>query len=110
MRTRSCTSRYMHRRAQSSSMWISAWSACSKLQGREPETTRSRVFARLAHELLGDASAGARRRALVDEALELARGSNDKQTLAEVLDARLHALWDPAGAEDRLATATEIVD
>ncbi len=34
----------------------------------------------------------------------------DKQTLAEVLDARLHALWDPAGAEDRLATATEIVD
>jgi tetratricopeptide (TPR) repeat protein len=74
------------------------------------DATRSRVLARLAHELLGDASAGARRRALIDEALELARGSGDKQTLAEVLDARLHALWDPAGAEDRLLTAAEIVD
>ena len=30
--------------------------------------------------------------------------------LAEVLDARLNALWDPAGAEDRLAAASEIID
>ncbi len=30
--------------------------------------------------------------------------------LAEVLDARLHALWDPAGADDRLAAAAEIID
>jgi hypothetical protein len=30
--------------------------------------------------------------------------------LAEVLDARLNALWDPAGAEDRLAAASEIMD
>ena len=30
--------------------------------------------------------------------------------LAEVLDARLHALWDPAAAEDRLAAASEIID
>ncbi len=30
--------------------------------------------------------------------------------LAEVLDARLHALWDPAGAADRLAAAAEIVE
>ena len=27
-----------------------------------------------------------------------------------MLDARLHALWDPAGAEDRLAAASEILD
>jgi tetratricopeptide (TPR) repeat protein len=81
--------------------------AVSRTQG---DATRSRVLARLAHELLGDASAGARRRALIDEALKLARDSSDKEALAEVLDARLHALWDPAGAEDRLATATEIVD
>ena len=30
--------------------------------------------------------------------------------LAEVLDARLHALWDPAAADDRLAAASEIID
>ena len=30
--------------------------------------------------------------------------------LAEVLDARLHALWDPGGALDRLAAAGEIID
>ena len=29
--------------------------------------------------------------------------------LAEVLDARLYALWDPAGAEDRLAAAAELI-
>lgn len=71
--------------------------------------TRARLLARLARELLGDASAGSRRRALVDEAARLARGCGDPRTLAEVLDARLHALWDPAGAEDRLAAASEII-
>jgi hypothetical protein len=30
--------------------------------------------------------------------------------LAEVLDARLQALWDPAAAADRLAVASEIID
>ena len=30
--------------------------------------------------------------------------------LAEVIDARLHALWDPVGAEDRLAAGSEIID
>jgi hypothetical protein len=29
--------------------------------------------------------------------------------LAEVLDARLYALWDPAGAEDRLETAAALI-
>src|SRR5215472_2308736 len=74
------------------------------------EATRARLLARLAHEMLGDASAGPRRRALADEALKLARDSGEPQLLAEVLDARLHALWDPAGAEDRLSAASEIVD
>jgi hypothetical protein len=72
--------------------------------------TRARLLARLARELLGDASAAARRRALADEALQLARRAGDLGTLAEVLDARLHALWDPAGAEDRLAAGSEIID
>jgi tetratricopeptide (TPR) repeat protein len=72
--------------------------------------TRARVLARLAHELLGDASAGTRRRTLADEALMLARRSGNEQIVAEVLNARLHALWDPAGADDRLKTAAAIID
>jgi AAA ATPase domain len=72
--------------------------------------TRARVLARLAHELLGDASAGTRRRALADEALMLARRSGDERIVSEVLNARLHALWDPAGADDRLETAAAIID
>ena len=72
--------------------------------------TRARVLARLARELLGDASAATRHRMLADEALRLARRTADPATLAEVLDAWLHALWDPAGAEDRLAAGSEIID
>jgi hypothetical protein len=74
------------------------------------DSTKARLLARLARELLGDSSAGPRRRALSDEALKLARDSGEPQVLAEVLDARLHALWDPNGAEDRLAAASEIIE
>ncbi|HEY3683376.1 MAG TPA: ATP-binding protein [Streptosporangiaceae bacterium] len=74
------------------------------------DATRSRVLARLARELLGDASAAARRRALSDEALALARRAGDPGPLAEVLDARLHALWDPEGARDRLDAGSEIIE
>jgi hypothetical protein len=74
------------------------------------DSTKARLLARLAHELLGDSSAGPRRRALADESLKLARDLGDPGVLAEVLDARLHALWDPAGAEDRLAAASEIIE
>jgi hypothetical protein len=70
---------------------------------------RARLLARLAHTLLGDASQAARRRELIAEALPLARESGDPAVLAEVLDARLHALWDPAGAQDRLESAAEII-
>jgi hypothetical protein len=76
----------------------------------EDDSTKARVLARLAHELLGDSSAGPRRRALADQALKLARDSGEPQVLAEVLDARLHALWDANGAEDRLAAASEIIE
>lgn len=72
--------------------------------------TRARVLARLARELLGDPSAGPRRRQLIDEAVELARMSGGPGTIAEVLDARLHALWDPAAVHERLAVASEIVE
>jgi tetratricopeptide (TPR) repeat protein len=76
----------------------------------EDDSTKARLLARLARELLGDSSAGPRRRALADESLKLARDSGDPRVLAEVLDARLHALWDLAGAEDRLAAASEIIE
>ena len=72
--------------------------------------SRARLLARMARELLGDPLAGERRRALADEALRSARADGDDQVLAEVLDARLHALWDPAGALSRLETASSIVD
>jgi hypothetical protein len=82
----------------------------SAVDRADGDVTRARVLAKLARELLGDASAATRRRALVDEALQLARRAADPRILAEVLDARLHALWDPGGAEDRLAAGSEIID
>ncbi|GAA4589331.1 hypothetical protein GCM10023194_43290 [Planotetraspora phitsanulokensis] len=75
-----------------------------------PPAVRARVLARLARESLGDPSGGARRRELVDEAVALARTAGDPGTIAEVLDSRLHALWDPAAAHERLTTASEIVE
>jgi tetratricopeptide (TPR) repeat protein len=70
---------------------------------------RARLLARMSRELLGDPLAGSRRRSLVDEALIAARRAGDDSVLAEVLDARLYALWDPAGAQDRLAAAAELI-
>ena len=75
-----------------------------------PDSIRARLLARLARELLGDPAEAARRRELADEAIALAVASGDDQLLAEVLDARLHAIWDPTGAEDRLTTAATIID
>ena len=78
--------------------------------GALPPTTRARVLARLARELLGDASAAPRRGALINEAESLARQSGSPAVIADVLDCRLHALWDPAAARERLSTASEIVE
>ncbi|MFI7610146.1 AAA family ATPase [Nonomuraea terrae] len=75
-----------------------------------PPATRARVLARLARELLGDPSAAARRRELIDDASAAARTAADPGAVAEVLDARLHALWDPAAAQERLTTAAQIVE
>lgn len=80
------------------------------IQRAEDEGVRARLLARLSAALLGEASAAPRRRSLADEALELARSARDPGILAEVLDARLQALWDPQSAEDRLAAGSEIVD
>src|SRR5205823_9482078 len=74
------------------------------------EATRARLLARLARELLADASAGQRRRELIDEAVDLARRSGDRSVLADVLDARMNALWQPGGAGERLVAAEEIIE
>ena len=74
------------------------------------DCARARLLARLARALLGETGAAARRRALVEESLVLARRCGDRAVLAEVLDARLHALWDPGAADDRFAAAGEIID
>jgi hypothetical protein len=73
------------------------------------DATRARLLARMSRELLGDPLAGSRRRFLADQALAAARAAGDDAALAEVLDARLYVLWDPAGAADRLATAGDLV-
>jgi tetratricopeptide (TPR) repeat protein len=82
----------------------------SALRRTDDAGPRARLLARLAYALLGDAQAADRRRGLIEEALSAARRSADPAVLAEVLDARLHALWDAAGAHDRLTTADEIAE
>jgi hypothetical protein len=72
--------------------------------------TRARLLSRLARELLGDATAAGERRRLTDEAVRLARVAADDGAVAEALDARLHAVWDPAHAETRRDAAAEIVE
>jgi tetratricopeptide (TPR) repeat protein len=75
-----------------------------------PATTRARVLVRLAGELLADPSASPRRRRLADEAVRTAREIGDPATLAEVLDGRLHAVWEPGAVEERLAVSARIVE
>ena len=78
--------------------------------GAKEPAVRARLLSRLARELLGDASSEARRRQLVDDALRLARESGDRVAIADALDARLHALWDPAGVDERRVAASEIIE
>ena len=79
------------------------------MAGELSPPVRARVLARLARELLADPSTAARRRELADQAGARARAAGDAGVLAEVLDSRLHALWDPAAASERLSVAGQIV-
>jgi hypothetical protein len=75
--------------------------------GGEDTPLRARLLARLALELYyaGDP---ARRLALSEEAVALARGLDDPHTLAACLDARHYALWRPETVQERLAVASEL--
>lgn len=70
---------------------------------------RARVLARLAVGLHLQPGAEARRKALSDEALALARGLGDPTTLGFVLSRRLVGLLGPDALDERLATADEIL-
>jgi DNA-binding SARP family transcriptional activator/tetratricopeptide (TPR) repeat protein len=69
---------------------------------------RARLLANLAAELhfVGDS---ARRRALSDESLTIARRFGDPSTLAHVLHARCVAIWEPSTARERLANTEELL-
>lgn len=73
------------------------------------EPLRARLLARLAVGLHLQPGAEARRKALSDEALALARGLGDPTTLGFVLSRRLVGLLGPDALDERLATADEIL-
>jgi tetratricopeptide (TPR) repeat protein len=50
------------------------------------------------------------RRTRIDQAVQAARQLGNEGLLAEVLSARLFVLWTPDTAQERLATATEIIE
>jgi tetratricopeptide (TPR) repeat protein len=70
---------------------------------------RARLMARLAEELTL-APSHEQRWTLGREAIVLARRSGDSKVLGAVLKSTYWALWTPEGVEDRLSTASEIVD
>ncbi len=72
-------------------------------------TRRSRVAARVAYELRGDASDVEARKSLLDLAADEAGQAGDDLAMTEALLARVHALWEPAGAGERLDAAEQVI-
>jgi class 3 adenylate cyclase len=70
---------------------------------------RARLLALLAEELLWSPEAYARRRALSDEAVDLARVEGDPAALAHVLTLRITSVWRPETLAERLAVTAELV-
>lgn len=68
---------------------------------------RSRLSAKLAFELRGDPTSLDERRALLAEATARAERSGDVAARVDALLSQVHALWEPAGMQDRLE-ATEL--
>ena len=75
--------------------------------GDEGSPLRARLLARLALELYYSGEP-ARRLALCEEAVDIARRLGDPRTLATCLDARHYALWRPENVEERLEVAAEL--
>ncbi|HEX3511945.1 MAG TPA: AAA family ATPase, partial [Solirubrobacteraceae bacterium] len=77
--------------------------------GSRDDGLRARLLARLAMELYF-AGAPERRAALAEEAVSTARAVGEPTVLAYALGARDAALWGPAGVEERLAIADEVLE
>ncbi|HET7677214.1 MAG TPA: AAA family ATPase [Candidatus Limnocylindrales bacterium] len=71
---------------------------------------RVRLMARLAAGPLRDDPERATRDALSREAVEMARRLGDPATMAYALDGRYAAAWWPENAEERVGTATELIE
>ncbi len=69
---------------------------------------RAQLLALLAAELLWSAD-HERRKALSDEAVELARSAGDREALVNVLTLRVTAVWWPETLAERLETTAEMV-
>ena len=72
-----------------------------------PPTDRARLLANLATEVVFEEGLAARR-ALADEALAIARTTDDPATLAHVLMSRCVSLWHPSTLDDRLRHGEEL--
>ncbi len=83
-----------------------ALQAAADALGNAEPALRARLLGVLAVELTWSGDA-ARRRALGDEALKLARSQRDPVTLGSVLLMRWATLWNPRWAAERLELATE---
>jgi predicted ATPase len=77
--------------------------------GSDDEGLRARLLARLARELYF-AGAPERRATLVEEAVTIARRTDEPSTLAYALGAQDAALWGELGVEERLSIAGEVVE
>ena len=76
----------------------------------DDDARRSRLQAKLAFEMRGDPTTLDERRALLASAAEHAERSGDDEALVDALLARVHALWEPAGALERLAAVDRAVE
>jgi tetratricopeptide (TPR) repeat protein len=77
--------------------------------GPGDDALRARLLARLAMELYFARTPG-RRATLAEEAVRTARSVGEPATLAYALSARDAALWGPAGVEERLVIAGEVLE
>lgn len=76
----------------------------------EEVARRARVAARLALELRSDPTTYERRRALLEDARRAATRAGDAAARVEAELARVHALWEPAAAAERLRAAERAVE
>ena len=83
--------------------------AALEAQGDAETPLRARLMANLAGEVVYAKDRGLRYR-LSTEALAMARRLGDPRTLAQVLLARIVAIWGPASVHDRLAATEELLD